>query len=55
MKRERLYQNKLYRLVIHVPIGARDAWLIAVNPWFGALFFTMFLAYEITEDWRIKD
>lgn len=43
------------RWCIHFPIGGFTAWAGSVH-WVFALCLTLgFLAYEISEDWRIKD
>lgn len=44
-----------WRLVLHLPVGAFNAWLLGESPVFGVVFFVCFLFYELNEDWRIKD
>lgn len=44
-----------YRAIIHLPLGALTAWAGAEHPVFAIVLLVSFLAYELTEDWRIKD
>lgn len=43
------------RVLLHVPIGAFNAWLFWHVPQVGVIFFVGFLIYELNEDWRIRD
>jgi hypothetical protein len=43
------------RALIHVPVGALNAWFISRDPVLGAIFFICFIVYELAEDWRIRD
>ena len=45
----------IWRAVLHFPVGCFAAWLIYVLPAIGIVFSISFLAYEVVEDWRIKD
>ena len=47
--------EKIYRAGLHIPVGIFNVFCLWVNPIYGILFFVGFFAYEITEDWRIKD
>lgn len=51
MKNVRI-KTSLYRAALHAPLGAIAAYLGDVPQ---ALIVVLFLAYEISEDWRIKD
>ena len=45
-----------YRFWLHVPIGAGIVLVEPPTHWVVSLsFMLLFLAYEITEDWRLKD
>ena len=49
------WQQRAVRAAIHIPVGI-IASLSVLAHFAIALSFTLaFLAYEITEDWRIKD
>jgi hypothetical protein len=48
-------KDKLYRLLLHVPVGGFNAWLICREPAAGVIFFLGFVIYELNEDWRIRD
>ena len=43
------------RALIHVPVGAFNAWLLHQEPTAGIIFALFFLVYELNEDWRIRD
>jgi len=43
------------RALLHLPVGAFNAWLLTESPAAGAIFFVGFLVYELNEDWRIRD
>ena len=43
------------RALIHVPVGALNAWFMSRDPVLGVVFFLGFMLYELTEDWRIRD
>jgi len=45
-------KTSLYRAGLHTPLGALAAYLGDVPQ---VVIVILFLAYEITEDWRIKD
>jgi hypothetical protein len=45
-------KTTLYRAVLHTPLGALAAYLGGTP---AVLIVVLFLAYEITEDWRIHD
>lgn len=40
---------------MHCSVGALNAWLFALNSHIGWAFLIMFFAYEINEDWHLKD
>lgn len=44
-----------WRAIIHLPLGALTAWAGTVQWVFAIVLLVSFLAYELTEDWRIKD
>jgi len=43
------------RWCLHFPIGGFTAWSGTVHWVYPLVFMLGFLAYEVTEDWRIKD
>jgi len=43
------------RTLIHLPIGAFNAWLISEAPAAGVVFFVVFLVYQLDECFHIKD
>lgn len=43
------------RVVLHIPIGVLIGYLCFNDPWAGIGLLLMFLIYEWTEDWRVKD
>lgn len=43
------------RWLMHFPIGAFTAWAASQHWSFGFLVIFGFVAYEIIEDWRIRD
>ena len=43
------------RLLIHIPVGAFNAWLLHDATMTGIIFSLGFMVYELNEDWRIKD
>ncbi len=43
------------RTLIHLPVGAINAWFFILNPHLGWSFLLMFLFYELNEDWRLND
>jgi hypothetical protein len=46
--------NSLYRALLHAILGGFAAW--AAHVWiYGLVIIICFLAYELSEDWRIKD
>lgn len=46
----------LIRWAIHLPIGGVIAHMILrVDPTLGVVIAVYFLAYEVMEDWRVKD
>ena len=45
-------KTSLYRAGLHAPLGALAARLGDIP---AVLIVVLFLAYEITEDWRIRD
>ena len=45
-------KTTLYRAVLHTPLGAAAAYLGGEG---AVLIIVLFLAYEVTEDWRIHD
>jgi len=51
MRKQRI-KVSLYRAGLHAPLGALAAYLGDVPQ---ALIVVLFLAYEISEDWRLKD
>ena len=51
MKKQRI-KTSLYRAGLHAPLGALAAYLGDVPQ---VVLVILFLAYEISEDWRLKD
>lgn len=50
-----IWYKRVIRAAIHIPVGVIAA-LAVLAHWSISINFTLaFLAYEITEDWRIKD
>jgi len=47
--------KRVYRWLIHFPLGVYTAILLVSSPWLGWALVSGFLAYEILEDWRIVD
>ncbi len=47
--------ENLARLLLHLPVGAFNAWLFSQGPALGAAFLLMFAVYELNEDMRLKD
>lgn len=46
--------NHTYRILLHATLGGFAAW--AAHVWiYGLVIIICFLAYELSEDWRIKD
>ena len=43
------------RWCLHFPIGGFTAWSGTTHWVYPLVFMLGFLAYEVTEDWRIKD
>ena len=43
------------RVLIHAPSGALAAWILWEAPLLGIFFALGLFAYQLTEDWRIKD
>ncbi|MBM3156450.1 MAG: hypothetical protein FJ004_04110 [Chloroflexi bacterium] len=52
IKRPRKIPTTFYRAGLHAPLGALAAYLGDVPQ---VVLVILFLAYEISEDWRIKD
>lgn len=52
---ERSAKEKVFRALIHVPVGAFNVFLAYVGWAYGLIFFGAFMVYEVTEDWRLKD
>lgn len=48
-------QSKSFRALLHLPVGIFTVFCGYVNWSCAIIFFLGFMAYEITEDWRIKD
>jgi hypothetical protein len=47
-------RNHVYGTLLHAILGGFAAW--AAHEWiYGLVIIICFLAYEISEDWRIKD
>ncbi len=47
-------KDSIYRALLHATLGGFAAW--AAHEWiYGLVIIICFLAYEISEDWRIKD
>ena len=49
------WKEKLFRAGIHIPVGLFNVFCLYVGIVYGILFFTGFFAYEINEDWHLKD
>jgi len=47
--------DKVWRAVVHAPIGVFAAWIISKDPTLGFTISLTFIAYEIAQDWRIGD
>jgi len=45
----------MYRLLIHTPPGAFLSWLVMERPLLGAIFAVFLLAYQLNEDWSLRD
>lgn len=45
----------IYRACLHVPVGWFNGLALDVGPMWASMFFLGFIAYEINEDWGIKD
>jgi len=43
------------RTLIHLPVGAFNAWLISESPDAGVVFFIAFVVYQLDECLHIKD
>ena len=48
-------KDSLYRALIHAPLGALTAWSGSEHWVYAIVMLVAFLAYELTEDWRIKN
>ena len=48
-------KNVLYRAIIHIPLGGLTAWAGSIHPVYALVLLVSVLAYELSEDWRIKD
>ena len=49
------YKEKLFRMGIHIPVGLFNVFCLYVGIVYGVLFFVGFFAYELSEDWHLKD
>lgn len=49
------YKEKLFRAGIHIPVGLFNVFCLYVGIVYGVLFFMGFFAYELNEDWHLKD
>jgi len=47
--------KNIARCLLHVPAGTFNAWLFVWSAHLGWAFLVVFLIYELSEDWRIKD
>jgi len=43
------------RALIHVPVGAFNAWVLQEAPTTGVIFFAAFMIYQLDECLHIKD
>lgn len=48
-------KRRIFRLALHFPVGLFIIWAFHVFPVAGIIFSAFFLAYELDEDWRIRD
>lgn len=49
------FWKRVYRCVLHIPVGLFNAWLIGVCAPAGVLFAVRFIIYEVNQDWRLSD
>lgn len=47
--------HRFGRAALHVPVGLANALLVYVSPVLGLCFGLAFTAYEVLEEWRIRD
>ena len=47
--------GRAVRCLIHIPVGVLNAFLFSQNVHIGWAFLIVFMIYEVTEDWRLKD
>ena len=47
--------NKVNRALLHIPVGIFNVFAGFVAWPFSLVFAAGFLAYEVNEDWRLKD
>ncbi|MBA7561944.1 hypothetical protein ES708_03591 [subsurface metagenome] len=48
-------KQKVFRALMHVPVGIFNVFCLYVGIVFGVLFFTGFFIYELQQDYRLKD
>ena len=55
MKRKFPTRTVVTRASLHTPLGALTVWAGEQHWVFALVLMFTFLAYEVTEDWRIRD
>ena len=48
-------REKAFRAGIHIPVGLFNVFLLYIGVVYGIIFFLGFFAYELNEDWHLKD